>query len=476
MQLPLGRVVVHPGRRRPPRRLMGGWGIVVAEESENQKPRRRIWVQHVAVEADRLQMQVRAASERRLNKQQEAIAGGVSRLIRNARAAALREDPVPRRWTNWWRGTLVEAAYLNLHTARAEIVDLYDENELRAEIPTAVARAQASLHRDDPRRIAAEQVLQSEDLQPDRVRPILRRLIGDSYQKADLEHAQLRSFRNIVLLSALSMFVLVVSTIAVVSWQPHWMPLCFPVEGGQVCPTSSGPTGPRAADIIMVALLGALGGALTASLSIRNLKGTSTPYDVPVALAMLKVPLGAFTAILALVAIRGNFVPGLSNLDSQEQILAYALAFGFAQQAFSRLLDRRAQTLLEGLPGGTATEPAPTVPAAPTAPAEPAKPGEPPKTVAEVEEGVPGETPELIPAGVLPEDFDVISVPDETEDQAEAGEDHEGEPAQTPEELPIAEELPDQDDAEYFEDGQAEEDAGSDAPDGVEYPTTETER
>jgi hypothetical protein len=108
-----------------------------------------------------------------------------------------------------------------------------------------------------------------------------------------------------------------------------------------------------------VAALGALGGALAATLSIRNLKGTSTPYDVPVALAFLKVPLGAMTALLALIAIQGDFVPGLSVLDSQGQILAYALVFGFAQQAFSRLLDQRAQTLLEGLPGGTGTEPDP---------------------------------------------------------------------------------------------------------------------
>lgn len=407
-----------------------------------------------------------AAGTRPLNTRQEAIADGMSRLIGSARAAALREDPVPRRWTNWWRGTLVETAYLNLHAARAQIVDLYDENELRAEIPTAVARAQATLHRDDPRRIAAEQVLQSDTLEPDRVRPVLRRLISDSYEKADLEHARLRSFRNIVLIAALSMFVLVMSTIAVISWRPDWMPLCFTVEGGgQVCPTSTGSTGPRAADIIMVALLGALGGALTASLSIRNLKGTSTPYDVPVALAMLKVPLGAFTAILALVAIRGNFVPGLTSLDSQEQILAYALAFGFAQQALSRLLDRRAQTLMEGLPGGVATEPAPAVPATPTVPAEPAKP-EPPK---------PGTDVELTPAGELPEDLDVISGPDETDD-GDHEDDVDGEPVQAPDELPTLDLLPDQDDAEYFEDDQAEEQIGPDAPDGVEYPTTETER
>ena len=69
--------------------------------------------------------------------------------------------------------------------------------------------------------------------------------------------------------------------------------------------------------------------------------------------------MGALTAILGLVAIQGQFIPGLSQLDSQGMILAYALVFGFAQQALSRLLDRQAQTLLEGLPGGRDVVPTP---------------------------------------------------------------------------------------------------------------------
>jgi hypothetical protein len=197
--------------------------------------------------------------------------------------------------------------------------------------------------------------------------------MDDSFQELDNQHAQLRSFRNIVLLSALVVTLLVGVTLGVVSWKPSVMPLCFPsevitdtepieMEDRQNCPTGD-EKAPSGGDVLVVALLGALGGALAAAVSIRNLKGTSTAYDVPVALAMLKVPLGAFTAILALVAIQGDFVPGLSALDSQEQILAYALVFGFAQQVFTRLLDQRAQTLLEGLPGGTATEPPPRAPA-----------------------------------------------------------------------------------------------------------------
>jgi len=458
-------------------------------------------VQHVVVEADRLHMQTMAASRRGLDKQQTEIADGVFKLSAAARAAALREDPRPRRFQNWWRGILVEAAYLNLHTARAQIVDLYDENELRAEIPTALARAQATMHRDDPRRTTAEKLLRAENLQVERARPVLRRLISDSYEKADLEHAQLRSFRNILLLSALSILVLIAATVAVVVWHPDWMPMCFDTTNptGKACPTSHGATATgRGADIIMVALLGALGGALTASLSIRNLKGTSTPYDVPVALAMLKVPLGAFTAILALVAIHGSFVPGLTNLDSQEQILAYALVFGFAQQALSRLLDQRAQTLMEGLPGGTSTEPSPPPPAAPVVPAEPAPAGGEGKKEG-AEPG--GEEAELAPSAQLPEDVDLTLDTDalvpaaataaaagtagepvptaelpaedtlDSDDLEAAG--RATAPMQPPEKTADPALLPDEDNADFFEDDKAESAAGPDAGDGVVYPTGE---
>jgi hypothetical protein len=335
-----------------------------------QAARRRIWVQQVAVDADKLDIRVRAARARGgLTASQEVVADGVDRCLQKARAAAFRDDPIPGRLANWWRGTLVEAAYRNMHAARAQLFDLMDRDELRAEIPMVVARANATLHRDDPRRTTVEE-LEAETVEG--LRPRMRRVVGDSYEQLDLEHAQLRSFRNILLLAAIFITVLTAGTIYFVSQNPSLVPLCFDREvasgveplvttvTGKNCPTGSGATvGPAGADILVVAALGALGGALAATLSIRNLKGTSTPYDVPVALAFLKVPLGALTAILALVAIQGDFVPGLSILDSQGQILAYALVFGFAQQAFSRLLDQRAQTLLEGLPGGTSTEPAP---------------------------------------------------------------------------------------------------------------------
>lgn len=325
------------------------------------KRRKRIRVHPVAIGVQVLETRLDVAVAQGLGPDQHAAADGVRRLLRKADDAAYGIDPSPGPVARWWTGALVEAGFQNLHAARAQMVDVYDDAEIAAEIPAAMARSQQTLHRDDPRRLVAD-ALSMQDVP--RQRAFLRRAIEDAYDSLDRQHERLRSFRNIILLLALFMAVLVGVTIGVVSARPSFMPLCFDAdgvgaEGGQLlnCPTGSGVAATSSSDIFVIALLGLLGGALAAAVSIRNLRGTSTPYDVPVALAMLKVPLGAFTAILGLVAIQGKFVPGLSALDSQQQILAYALVLGYGQQVFTYTLDRRAQTLLDGLPAKDASTP-----------------------------------------------------------------------------------------------------------------------
>ena len=54
---------------------------------------------------------------------------------------------------------------------------------------------------------------------------------------------------------------------------------------------------------------------------------SAAPYDVPFALALLKVPTGALTAVTGILLLGGGFVPGFSELDTQRQILAYAPGF-----------------------------------------------------------------------------------------------------------------------------------------------------
>jgi hypothetical protein len=96
----------------------------------------------------------------------------------------------------------------------------------------------------------------------------------------------------------------------------------------------------------VVELVGLIAAAVAAATTLRDLRGTTSPYSVPVALAVLKLPCGALTAVLGLLLIRNGFVPGFDSLETSAQILAWAIVFGFAQQVFTRLVDERAHVVL----------------------------------------------------------------------------------------------------------------------------------
>jgi hypothetical protein len=190
------------------------------------------------------------------------------------------------------------------------------------------------------------------------------------------ENVRLRSFRNIVVGTTLLLTMLVIS-LAVIGYRlPTLIPLCFaPADADQVtvvCPTNqSAPFTPiragvdeprdardiddvvaetaRRADLIVVALVGLTAAAIAAAATLSHVRGSSERYGIPVALAALKLPTGALTAILGLLLMRGQFVPGLNALDTSAQIIAWGLVFGYAQQLFTRLIDQQGQTVLNSV-------------------------------------------------------------------------------------------------------------------------------
>ena len=352
----------------------------------------RVYVQDVLVTADALENRLEILLVRQPpTPELELAAAGVRILVTKARDAALGVHPPYRRFRNWWNAPLLEAAYRYIHAAQTQLVDLYDETEVESALSDVLAKIQ-QLGRDDPRRLRAESLT---TMKPGEARRrVLRNSLDAAYGAADAWHRRQRSFRNIIVLATAGITVLLVLVGLLVFVNPSYMPFCFEnvqqAEGAQAaalpasvpgeavtafrttsCPTGeTNDRGPAPADIVIVMLMGLLGGSLAAAISIRNVQGAGTPYDIPVVLATLKVPTGALTAIAGLVALRGNFVPGLSALDSQEQILAYALVFGYAQQLATGFLDRRAQSLAREAPTETPAK----------APAEPVRPAEPSAT------------------------------------------------------------------------------------------------
>jgi hypothetical protein len=106
---------------------------------------------------------------------------------------------------------------------------------------------------------------------------------------------------------------------------------------------------PHRVDLAILELVGLLGAAIAAVSGLRRERGTATPFSVPVALGLLKLPTGALTAVLGLLLIHGQVVPGLSELDSSGQIVAWAVLFGAGQQIFMRLVDQQGGALLDAV-------------------------------------------------------------------------------------------------------------------------------
>jgi hypothetical protein len=325
----------------------------------------RSWSQEIETTVAALSMRIEMIRRRpplrgMSEAERDAILAGVEGLLGASLSAAQGADPEYRTARSWWRGTSIEAAFRKSHQAEAELARLYDDDELKAEAPAAVARTDLALNRDDPMRAEASRLLGLPS-GPEK-RALLSKVIQVGHEAGDGSHARLRNFRNILLMTTACIAVLVLAFAIVVAFNPRAVPFCFepgttPGGGAVACPSGDGPgQHPAALDVVVVAMLGLLGGALSAAVSIRNLRGTSTPYDLPIALSLLKVPAGALTALGALIAIRGEFIPGLSALDSQEQILAYALVFGYAQQLLTGLIDRQALGLLSSVPAKDAEQ------------------------------------------------------------------------------------------------------------------------
>jgi hypothetical protein len=286
----------------------------------------------------------------------------VGALLDTAEHAARRPGSRIRLWLS---GNAINRAFVNLHAAQVLLAKHVPDERIDVQLLSAMARVRTTMPPTADRREDLEHRY-AQATATGRADGVLKRWVLEkalewSYATTDAQYARLRSFRNILSGVSIAVLAFAVGLAGMGLLWPEALQLCFGA-GGQVCPTGAGPS---AKDALVIEVLGAAGGALAAVLAVSKMQGTSTPYSVPLALAMLKLPFGALSAILGLVLIHGRFVPGLTDLDTSGQILAYAIVLGIAQHAVTGLVDRRGQELLAGIPGKRAARaPSPSTPTA----------------------------------------------------------------------------------------------------------------
>jgi hypothetical protein len=263
------------------------------------------------------------------------------------------------------------------HTLMLRLASLED---VRAMTPGLVAYVREHLPVNDERRVQVEEIalsLRSGAALEGPQRELLVDAVTVARQAHLRENLRVRSFTYIVYGMAVALSVIVILVGVFGALAPKTVPLCFQPENiGVVCPTASDmsdrsrePGGDvddlyaqvaSRWDYPVVEFVGLVAAAVAAAASLRRIRGTSTPYNVPVALALLKLPTGAITAVLGLLLMRGEFVPGLQSLDSSAQIIAWAVIFGYAQQLFTRFVDNQAQAVLSSVGGANRPPSKPT--------------------------------------------------------------------------------------------------------------------
>ncbi|GAA3367603.1 hypothetical protein GCM10020367_66310 [Streptomyces sannanensis] len=266
------------------------------------------------------------------------------------------------------------AAQTHLDAALNLLLRLAPLDDVTARIPNLLALVREHLAETDPRRVRVEQIAKNALKPKAEAKPLsyeereaLIDAAGVARQALQREHLRVLSFVRVVLFVTLGLMVMAVAVAVLGSLFPQLVPLCFRQPRPEldsfdiVCPTRSELV-PKTAtegyaqagsswDYLVVELVGLVAASVAAAATLRRIKGTSTPYNVPVALALLKLPTGALTAVLGLLLMRGEFVPGLSALDSSAQIIAWAIVFGYAQQIFTRLVDDQGQAVLNAVGG-----------------------------------------------------------------------------------------------------------------------------
>ena len=344
----------------------------------------------------------------------QVLVKAIQRHLKAARQAATKEALNPNRRLVLVRrifrnGPLIERAQSNLDAAEAQLLNLAPARYIIGQMPCLVRHVQCHLPSTDPARQEFERIARRLGINdPDHPSPLnsddqdlkdkentvetergkIVTTVRAASSAALRERVRLRNFRNVVVVTTALMLLLAIGVAVTGFLSPTLIPLCFaPEAAGEavvVCPTaqsapfSTTPTsnaqpGTQVADIddatkatvsredlLVVELVGLTAAAVAAAAAIRRIKGSSERYGLPVVLAALKLPTGAITAFLGLLLMRGQFVPGLSALDTSAQILAWALVFGYAQQLFTRLVDQQAQTVLNNVRGSEGPQSSPS--------------------------------------------------------------------------------------------------------------------
>lgn len=318
-----------------------------------------------------------------------------------------------RRWFPGAAGSIAAGPALErMHAIEDLLLRRGNDEYLVGHLPTIHASARDHLAANDPQRIRLEKILQEQSVitqsgnlaaaaaaaavpvpglvsvpvptlaLDDETRRNLVSVSEAAHRAYQVEYAKLRNFVRVIWTS-IGILVLLTVALGFVGSQFHTVMspcfvdteptkvICLSLETTVILPadnpeatatekadsemqkatamTEAKKTSASNHDIFLIEFIGLVAAAISGASSLRRVSGSSTPYNPAIALAIIKLPIGALTAVLGLMLLSGGIIPGLTALDTSGQILAWAIIFGASQQLFTGLVDQKAKTVLDNV-------------------------------------------------------------------------------------------------------------------------------
>ncbi|WP_217211711.1 hypothetical protein [Streptomyces sp. AC550_RSS872] len=331
--------------------------VVAHKKIGSWRQRASAHIAAVQAELDRVEnMQAMSEHDKKLARKAHQLLNGARQATDN--------------WPPLWAGASARDRTLaTIHEAELIVLKLTPAQEIGWAGSSVLAKGIQHLGQEDPRlKLLEEHLRENNNMLSVDGRYLAAGVLHAANHTEEIEIARVRNFRNILLLAFLALSAFAVLLILSGYQNPSALAdkLCFrppaptaenPNATKYVCPVDGWP--PDGDNVLLVASLGAAAAALAGAASIRHIRGSAVPYMVPMSLLILRIPIGALSAILGLVLIHGEFIPGLSALDNGAQIAAWAVTFGIGQESLTRLLDKKGNLLLDNVRGSARAVDAP---------------------------------------------------------------------------------------------------------------------
>jgi hypothetical protein len=234
-----------------------------------------------------------------------------------------------------WNGVDVERAWVSIHAAEVALIPLSASGKVKARISNILTDAAQVVGPGDQEFTILTDFKDKSGVLTEDDKESIAQTVRTIYAGLTNEYIRVRSFRNILLSATLVLTLMAIGFGILGAVRPEismW--------------TTAQGTSPTRLDLWLVEILGVIGASLVGSVAIRRMQGSSTPYRIPMASLLLKLPTGALTAAAGLMLIRAASNGSIIAPPSTTQLVAYALIFGAAQQTITSLIDTQAQKVL----------------------------------------------------------------------------------------------------------------------------------